>query len=377
MSVDETPDHRRPTRAPGPPLRDADRPRAAHAAPRPPAGAPEGDLAEPERRGGPPAAGAAEPAHCLRSVATVTCGQRRPLKSSWTSWVYCSCRKSGWPGRRPPSRSRRWRRPRRHWHCRRTVPSRPRNAVLAVPPPLIGVCLVEISMNVRLLIVWPWSACCRTLLGFLTIAWVTPGEAWRKGVGVARLSSVNVWSTWLKSPLAGGGVPIPKGRMLLSGMCGGPPLDELRRALGEDRRAVRDGGHPHHRRGLLRVAGRRDVGPDPRLEMEAVPRALLGDLLHVGDPEHLDVVHQQAAVGDRPVDRREGDLVVGEVELEEAILAAAGQRMGAPDGVQAGALPGPGQLSQRSQRDRPRGRPPPGRSGRPATPSRPRRPTRP
>ena len=35
--------------------------------------------------------------HALWSVATVTWGQRRPLKSSWTSCVYCSCRVLGAP----------------------------------------------------------------------------------------------------------------------------------------------------------------------------------------------------------------------------------------------------------------------------------------
>ena len=36
-------------------------------------------------------------AYCLTSVPTVTCGQWMPLKSSITSWVYCSWCLSGCP----------------------------------------------------------------------------------------------------------------------------------------------------------------------------------------------------------------------------------------------------------------------------------------
>ena len=62
------------------------------------------------------------------------------------------------------------------------------------------------------------SAACSTLLGFLTMACVTPGATKRNWVGWDRSSSVNVCATELKSPLAGAGVPVKNGRMLLFGM---------------------------------------------------------------------------------------------------------------------------------------------------------------
>ena len=67
------------------------------------------------------------------------------------------------------------------------------------------------------------SAFCSTLLGFWTMACVTPGATERNWVGWDRFSSVNVWATEPKSPFAGAGLPKKNGRMLLSGMVGGPP----------------------------------------------------------------------------------------------------------------------------------------------------------
>src|SRR5437763_8819135 len=101
-----------------------------------------------------------------------------------------------------------------------------RNAVLAVPPPpWMGLSVVEIFSAVLLFMCVPcselWSAFCRTLFGFLTISWVTPGDLNRKLVGIDRSSSLKLWATELKSPFAGAGLPKPNGRMLLSGMCCG------------------------------------------------------------------------------------------------------------------------------------------------------------
>ena len=72
----------------------------------------------------------------------------------------------------------------------------------------------------------------------------------------------------------------------------------------------------------------------------------LGDLLHIGEPEHADVGHQEAAIGNGSVDLREDQRLGGQVELQEAILTAV---VGAPDGVEPVALPGPGKLGERAE----------------------------
>ena len=97
-----------------------------------------------------------------------------------------------------------------------------RKAVLAVPPPLTGVCLVEITSTVVFLMSCPWIAAVSTLLGFFTMSWVTPGDLNRKVVEVDRFSSLNVPSAVAKSELGGGGLPMANGMMLLSSIWGPP-----------------------------------------------------------------------------------------------------------------------------------------------------------
>ena len=54
------------------------------------------------------------------------------------------------------------------------------------------------------------------------MAWVTPGATKRKAVCCERVSSENVCAMELKSLFCGRGSPKKNGRMLLSGMVGGP-----------------------------------------------------------------------------------------------------------------------------------------------------------
>jgi hypothetical protein len=67
---------------------------------------------------------------------------------------------------------------------------------------------------------------------------------------------------------------------------------------------------------------------------------LFGDLLHVGHAKHVDVRHQQTAVGDVAFDPLEDERLDRQVQLEEAVLAAAGQRVRPPDRVKAVSYPG-------------------------------------
>ena len=92
--------------------------------------------------------------------------------------------------------------------------------MLAVPPPGTGSGLVETMSTVEFLIVWPSIAAVRTLFGFFTMSWVTPGEAKRNSVGIARSSSGNLATAASKSEFGGGGLPIGKGMMLLSSIRG-------------------------------------------------------------------------------------------------------------------------------------------------------------
>ena len=118
---------------------------------------------------------------------------------------------------------------------------------------------------------------------------------------------------------------------------GGTPVQELRLPLSEDHRAVRDRGHPHDGRRLVRIGGGGHVHPDPGLDVQTGAAARLRDLLHVGDAEQVDVGHQQSAVGDRAVDLREDERLRGQVELEEPVLAGGVVRP--PDRVEAVAGP--------------------------------------
>ena len=133
-------------------------------------------------------------------------------------------------------------------------------------------------------------------------------------------------------------------------------LEHLSDALGQDDRAVRDRRHADHRRRFAGVGRLGHRGPDARLDVEARAGARLADLLHVGQAEHVDVRHRQPAVGDRPVDPREHQRLVGLVQLEEAVLLA-GRVVRPPDGVEAMALPraqeacqGPERIGSRRER---------------------------
>jgi hypothetical protein len=68
-------------------------------------------------------------------------------------------------------------------------------------------------------------------------------------------------------------------------------LVDLRDALSEDHGAVWDRRHPHDRGRPRRIGRLRHRRPDPRLDVQAGAGTGLADLLHVGQPEHVDVVH--------------------------------------------------------------------------------------
>jgi hypothetical protein len=76
----------------------------------------------------------------------------------------------------------------------------------------------------------------------------------------------------------------------------------------------------------------------------------VGDLLQVGQAEHVHIGLQQAAVGYRPADRAEFDLVRGQVELEKTILTRRVVRP--PDDVEAPAAPLPDERGERPERAR-------------------------
>jgi hypothetical protein len=119
--------------------------------------------------------------------------------------------------------------------------------------------------------------------------------------------------------------------------------DHLEDALRIDHGPVRDRRHPHDGLRLNRVAGLRYHRPDARLDMQPRGRVPgLVDLLHVGDAVHVDVGHVQPAVRDIPVDAREDDLLIGEIELEEPIMC--GYPVRTPDRVEPMSDPSAGRV---------------------------------
>src|SRR5437763_1117936 len=106
------------------------------------------------------------------------------------------------------------------------------------------------------------------------------------------------------------------------------------------------------------IAGLGHVSPTPGFDVQPVRRlSRLVDLLHVGDPEHVDVRHRESLVRDRPVDPGEHELLVGAIELEEAIVPSRYAER-APDRVEAmpnpgaGSVPRSGRLSELPERIR-------------------------
>ena len=118
--------------------------------------------------------------------------------------------------------------------------------------------------------------------------------------------------------------------------------DHLEDALCIDHGSVWDRRHPHYGLRLSRVAGLGYQRPDAGFDVQPRGRVPgLVDLLHVGDAVHVDVGHVQPAVRDVPVDPREHELVIGEVQFEEAIVPRC-QRVRTPDCIEAMADPGAG-----------------------------------
>ena len=76
-----------------------------------------------------------------------------------------------------------------------------------------------------------------------------------------------------------------------------------------------------------------------RLDVEAFRWVQAIDFLHVREAKHVDVRHQQAAVGDLAFQLGEDERLVSQIELKKSILPAFGEWVRAPDGVEAIAFP--------------------------------------
>ena len=115
----------------------------------------------------------------------------------------------------------------------------------------------------------------------------------------------------------------PRGMRVAGGLAGEPPdiggdadrgdrgraAEGPERALGVERGAVRDRGHPHQGRPLGGVLGRGDVHPHSGLEMDADGLRRVGDVAdgqQVTDAVEEDVRCYLAAVGHRSYRPREG-----------------------------------------------------------------------
>src|SRR5580704_364214 len=156
-------------------------------------------------------AGHRAPPQDLRSVPIVMCGQLRVLKFSNTVCAYCNWVGAVWP----------WSVSSQNVAFTLTAtafgPWAPpfRKAVFAVPPPGTGASPVVTCSVVVAVMCWPAIAACRTLLGLLTMAWVTPVRPMpevRKLVFVVRVCSGKSNS--------GVGWPMVNGLMLVFGMAG-------------------------------------------------------------------------------------------------------------------------------------------------------------
>ena len=144
---------------------------------------------------------------------------------------------------------------------------------------------------------------------------------------------------WVMDPFLMNRVQVlrdPRGALVAGGLAGEPPdiggdadrgdrgraAEGPERALGADRGAVRDRGHPHQGRPLGGVLGRGDVHPHSGLEMDADGLRRVGDVAdgqQVTDAVEEDVRCYLAAVGHRSYWPREGQRLADEVQLQEVV----------------------------------------------------------
>src|ERR1017187_837834 len=237
-------------------------------------------------------------------------GQLRPLKFSSTTCEYCSWRGPGSP----------WIVSRKNVAvtCAATafgpLAAPVRKAVFAVPPPGSGASRVDTCSLVVASICWPAIAERRTLLGVIDHCL---GDAGQPGAGGPEVAGRG--QGLLREVDPGGRLADREG-LDADVREGGGRSRRAGGALSQNRRAVREGCQTGHGGALSGVAGRRDCRPQARLDVQPRAPARIGDPLQVGHAEHVHVVLQQPAVGYRPADDVEFELLARHVELEETIL---------------------------------------------------------
>ena len=92
---------------------------------------------------------------------------------------------------------------------------------------------------------------------------------------------------------------------------------------------------------------RRLTNPDARLDVQGAASRDVADLLQIGQSEKLDVVHTEAAVGDRGRDRNEFERLLSLIQLEIKVGVTLFVR--ARDEIEARALPGSGQIGEQAE----------------------------
>ena len=115
---------------------------------------------------------------------------------------------------------------------------------------------------------------------------------------------------------------------------------------------MRNGAHAKDdvvpgRRALWRRGGSRLTNPDSRLDVQGAASHDIADLLQIGEPVQLDVVHTEAPVGDRGRDRFEFERLLSLIQLE--IKVGVTLQVGARDEIEARALPGSGQIGEQAE----------------------------
>jgi hypothetical protein len=229
--------------------------------------------------------------YCFSSVATVTCGQRRPLKSSWTSWVYCNWSVFG----PPPSPS-----------IASIQKITSTSTALALPPGgswLLRemLCLRSPSLDGRVLCrdrknhrVYHFLAFKAFLEEAVRVDHELLGHA---GGGmtersrVAKLSSVKIASAAPNPEWGCGRADAERNDVVVRDRR--PTKDRPPGSLRKDHGAVRDRTHSPNRRWLRRIRRVGHTGPDSRLNVQPFGCVVLfRDLLHVSHPEPVDVRHQ-------------------------------------------------------------------------------------
>src|ERR1700720_742167 len=135
------------------------------------------------------------------------------------------------------------------------------------------------------------------------------------------------------------------------------PVCTLERdTLREDRRPVRYRCHADNRRDLLGMVGLRHSCPDAGLEVKSRRLAIrifdvrIGDRLQIPQPKHVDVGLKQTAIWYRARDLFKSQRLLGQVELQEAILIRRPPLKWSPDHIEASSRPGSSQTFKKPER---------------------------